>query len=392
MRLSKRWAIAIALVASAVIAFIVTIPFVQRPSGPPCPSNDYNCFTGPKTAGVELVRQWFMRPFSGASGTFGYDPTYEMIRGGDWGGGWHNGFVLIDSNLILAKALDYSNAQKGIVTHVEANLRQWLTNTTFNDPQTGQGATYQGNDRREIMFGKILACVMDTSGQVYYVPGHTLSDPVPITTAIPTTCANPLRSSAMSVLALWIELYYLEGNSADASKNFDVTVSGWTPTPGTGIGGSIGGYFNDQLDGGKCKSSRTLALWVHMVRATGFWNRDSQTRTMAQQVQNQLWANQGSDGGISSSYPTCTGYKATPESSGYALLAYDPRVPSWFSISRGSTSTGQMSPDSQQVMAANRFVPQNLIGDNIAQPLSRLRRLIWTPTANGIIRIVATPT
>jgi len=281
-----------------------------------------------------------MRPFTGVNGTYGYDATYGMIRGGQWSGGWKNGFVLIDSNLIVGTSLDYFNDLAGNPTHIAANVQTWLTNTTFVDPQTGAQGTYQGNDRREILLGHMVACVMDTSGQEYYAPGHALSDPVPITTALPTDCVNNPSNGAMSVLVPAIDLAYLDGDFAQALTMFNSTIGGWTPTAGTGVGSSTGGYFSYQLDGGTCKSSRTLALWIQAARATGYWDIDAQTREVAQEVQNQLWANQGSDGGVSGPYPDCSKYNPVPESSGYTLLAYDPRLPTWFNSGGGALPEG----------------------------------------------------
>ena len=269
-----------------------------------------------------------MSPFNLADEKSGYDPNFGMIRGGYWGGGFQNGFVLIDTQLILAKSLDYFNAQAGVHTDIEGKLRVWL-NSTFVDPSTGMTGTYNGDDRREIMFGTVLNCVNEDSGQVYYVQGHTLSDADPITTALPVACSES-TGGAMNTYALWIELYYLKGDLQTATSMFMNTIGAWTPTPGTGIGGSTGGYFSGSLDQGTCKSSRSLGYWLEMARATGFWNTNSQTKEVALEVMDELWAHQSSDGGILVSYPNCGGAKESGESSGLALIAFDPRVPSWF--------------------------------------------------------------
>lgn len=291
---------------------------------------DYSFFLAPNLARIIALREWFMTPFNASDQKAGYDPVFGMIRGGYWGGGFQNGFVLIDSNLILAKSLDYFNALDGESTDIEGNMMHWLSNTTFVDPTTGQTATYSGNDRREIMFGNLEQCVMDDSGQVFYAPGFTPGDPVQITTALPTSCDSGSTGS-MNIYAIQIELTYLEGNTNLAQQMFEATMSGWTPTSGTGLGGSVGGYFNNSFDGGNCKSSRTLGYWLEMARATGFWSLDAQSKTMAQQVMNELWAHQLPDGSVSVDYPGCgNDNRASPESSGLALVAFDPRVPLWF--------------------------------------------------------------
>jgi hypothetical protein len=261
-------------------------------------SADYEFFIQPNLANVEALREWFMSPMDVANQKAGYDPAFGMIRGGYWGGGFQNGFVLVDTQLILAKSLDYFNSLKGIRTNVEGNLSSWLT-SSFINPSTGAIGTYDGTDRREVLFGKVLGCIEDDSGQVYYVKGHTLSDPIPITTALPTSCTSDSQGG-MNIYAPWIELYYLHGNSQKAQTMFSVTLNAWTPTPGTGIGHATGGYFSDVFDSGpnqgKCKSSRTLGYWLEMARATGYWDLSNQTRTIAEQVMHELWAHQEPDG------------------------------------------------------------------------------------------------
>jgi len=296
-------------------------------------TSDYSYFIAGNLGRIEALREWFMSPFNYADDKAGYDPSYGMIRGGFWGGGFQNGFVLIDSQLIAASTLDYLNAAAGLNTSIVSHMKQWLAGQ-FVDPSTGATSTYNGTDRREIMFGTLLPCVASDSGQVFYVPGHTLSDPVPITTALPTGCTSP-GPSAMTTYSLWIELYYLRGNISTAQGMYQTVLSGWTATPGTGLGGSTGGYFSDLFDSGpdqgKCKSSRALGYFLEMSRATGFWNMSDQSRTISLQASNELWAHQNSDGGIAVNYPGCGNQaKSSPESTGLALLAFDPRVPSWF--------------------------------------------------------------
>ena len=304
-------------------------------------ATDYNYFIASNLARIEALREWFMSPFNFAANKAGYDPSYGMVRGGFWGGGFQNGFVLIDSQLIAASTLDFLNAASGLNTSIYSDMQQWLTGQ-FIDPSTGATGTYNGTDRREIMFGMDLPCVASDSGQVFYVPGHTLTDPVPITTALPTGCTTP-GPSAMPTYSLWIELYYLRGNMSTAEGMYQTVLNGWTATPGTGLGGTTGGYFSDLFDNGpdqgKCKSSRALGYFLEMSRATGFWNMSDQSRTIALETSDELWAHQNSDGGIAVNYPGCGNQtKSSPESTGLALLAFDPRVPAWFGRSVSNAS------------------------------------------------------
>jgi hypothetical protein len=355
-----------AVVISSVSGGVVLYYILSHNSGPPPASenSDYSYFIADNLQRIEALREWFMTPFNLATDKAGYDPSYDMIRGGFWGGGFQDGFVLIDSQLIAASTLDYLNAAAGGNTSIFVNMKQWLAGQ-FVDPATGGSGTYNGTDRREIMFGTILPCVMSDSGQVYYVPGHTLSDPVPIVTALPTGCMSP-APSAMSTYALWIELSYLDGNGTVAQRMYQTVLNGWTPTPSTGIGGSTGGYFSDLFDSGpdqgSCKSSRALGYFLQMSRATGFWNMTGQSRTVTLQAEDELWAHQTSDGGILVNYPGCgSGTKESPESTGLALLAFDPRLPSWFGrpvLNASAEASMIVSSGSAQKTGSTMMLPQ----------------------------------
>ncbi|HYC26705.1 MAG TPA: hypothetical protein VEB67_01630, partial [Nitrososphaerales archaeon] len=221
----------------------------STPPPPPVPGlSDYSFFLAGNLQHLEAAQQWFMSPFNDANNKAGYDSAFGMIRGGFWAGGFQNGFVLIDSQLIAGSTLDYLNSLTGTDTSIVSNMRAWL-NSTFVNPSNGATTAYAGNDRREIMFGKDLSCVMADSGQDYYVVNHTLTDPVPITSAIPTGCTLE-AFGPMDQFALWVELAYLDGNMTQAKSMYQQILSAWTPTPGTGQGGTTGGYFSDVLDSG----------------------------------------------------------------------------------------------------------------------------------------------
>ncbi len=328
--------ISVVVIFSAIGGVVVFYVVSQTPgqsSQTTSTATDYSFFIAGNLQRIESLRLWFMSAPNDATNKAGYDPSYGMIRGGFWAGGFQDGFVLIDSQLIAASTLDFLNGAAGQNTSIYSTMRQWLSGQ-FAYPPSGVTATYNGTDRREIMFGTILPCVSADSGQVYYVPGHTLSDPVPITTALPNGCTTP-TPSGMDKYALWIELYYLEGDVTMSKSMYQTVLNSWTPTSGTGIGGTTGGYFSDVFDNGpdqgNCKSSRALGYFLEMTRATGFWNMSDQSRMVSLQASNELWGHQQPDGGIAVNYPGCGSQsKASPESTGLALLAFDPRVPTWF--------------------------------------------------------------
>jgi hypothetical protein len=342
----------LAMFAGVIVAVILVLSFIvlQSPPTTTIPTSDYPFFVAPNVGRIESVRDWLMQPYNPAiRDSFGYDNATGLIAGGYWPGyspysdGYHNGAVLIDTNLLLGKSLDYLNAQKGIITTIDANTREWLDNSTFVDPANpGINATYQGNDRREILFGKIVPCVYVTASQIWYAPNHTLSDPTPIVTALPTNCSQDTPNS-LELFAPWIDLDYVDGNRSQSLSDFMYTIINWTPVPGTGVAGSIGGHFNSVLDPAEpCSTERVLALWIEAARATGYWNLNSNTRTVAGEVVNELWGLQQPDGGMAASggAPGCKIGQVIPEAGGEAILAFDPRVPSWFgNVSTSATVT-----------------------------------------------------
>jgi len=348
----------IIVVAAIVVASIATISYVLLQTSTTTTTtnsaiSDYSFFVAPNAARIESVREWLMQPYDPNSvDSFGYDNTTGLISGGYWPGygpfsnGYHNGAVLIDTNLLLGKSLDYLNSQKGITTTIDANTRKWLGNSTFINPaKPGTNETYQGNDRREILFGKPVSCVYVTASQIWYAPNHTLSDPTPIVTALPTNCSQDAPNS-LELFAPWIELDYIKGNRTQSMNDFMYTIDNWIPTTGTGVGGSIGGHFNLILDpAAPCSTERVLALWIEAARATGYWNLDSNTRTVAGEVVNELWSLQQSNGGMvaSGGAPGCKVGQVIPESGGEAILAFDPRVPSWFGNGSSTTTVSQPS-------------------------------------------------
>ena len=357
-KIPKRTLIIVAvIIAIAVVASVSYLLLQTATTTVNNATTDNAFFVAPYAARIESVREWLMQPYyPGVAGSFGYDSTTGLISGGYWpgyspfGNGYHSGAVLIDTNLLLGKTLDYLNAQKGITTTIEANTLAWLQNTTFINPANpGINTTYQGNDRREILFGKSLPCVYVTASQIWYAPNHTLSDPSPIVTALPTTCSQDVPNS-LELFAPWIELNYINNDSSQAMSDFMYTIDNWIATPGTGVGGSIGGHFNSILDpAAPCSTERVLALWIEASRATGYWNLDSSTRTVAGEVVNELWSLQQPSGGMAAAggAPGCKIGQVIPESAGEAILAFDPRVPSWF----GTASTTTVSQSSQSIIS-----------------------------------------
>jgi hypothetical protein len=311
---------------------------------------DYAFFVEPNLDRIEKLRQWLMSPFDFSNQKAGYDPNFGMIRGGHWPNSlygsyqptFRDGFVLIDNNILIGESLDYLNSLKGISTNIGQVTRNLLNSTTFIDPVTGATANYQGNDRREVFFGKKVPCIINGFTQIWYMPAGAYngqqvriepplggSDGTPsIVTEFPNNenaqwdaCLATGSSQVqdhMEFLAPAAELAFLNGDGATAQSLFNYATSLWQPSQGSGINGSTGGSFVSPMQT-EDALGRTLFLYIHMARATGYWNVNDSNRTVAQQVVNQAWTLQGPDGDV-----------GTAETAGQAILSHDTRVPAWF--------------------------------------------------------------
>jgi len=293
---------------------------------------------------VEGLRSWLMQPWSEAgSHTYGFDTNYQMVRGGNWPGytdaignsfndGYHPGMVIIDNNFQHGLSLDWFNSQKGISTQVNQTVRNYLNNTQFEDPAVGANPSsenYNGTDRRETFFGKLspsygkLSCIMDTASQIWYVPGHTLSDPDPVVTALPTVCL-PSGPSPMETFGPKMLLEYMQGNIDQTTTDFLGVINSWQP----GTPGQLGAPYDTQF------KTRSLDFTIVVARCcmdstgTYFWQRPDVQPTL-QEIIDTLWAAQLANGSVAATYsPNLVG--SSPESTGEAMIAFDPNLPSRF--------------------------------------------------------------
>jgi hypothetical protein len=314
------------------------------------PNTDASFFIDPYQNQMNRLVDWLNTPWQPAAQGFGFDSTFQLVRGGYWPGyndsglfdsqggrvfpnGYHPGMVLIDSNFILAKTLDFFNQQSGRTPSTVYNTcRNYLGATTFVNPAAGASPdmeAYNGFDRREIFLGKTspfygeINAVYQTASQIWYVPGHTLSSSNPIVTALPTVqVQNP--TTDIEFFAPRILLEYLNDNISQAKSDFLSVINSWQPGCPGQIGAPFGGFY----------TSRCLSFTIAVARSckdvdgTPFWALPG-VQPIVQQIIESLWAIQQPDGGIPTSYYPAAG--ETPESTGEALLAFDPTLPSRFS-------------------------------------------------------------
>jgi hypothetical protein len=306
------------------------------------PDSDYSFFIEPYQSEVSRLVSWLTVPWATTTSGYGYDPNFELIRGGNWPGysnateayqgGYHPGMVLIDSNFLVGMSLDEFTKASSAPTNVYNTCRAYLNETAFLNPGTGVSESYNGTDRREILLGKYspyyvsgkgpVSNVYQTASQIWYVPNHTLSSPDPIVTALPTKPV-PYAPEDMEYFAPWILLEYMQGNVSQAKSDFLSVIDTWEPGCPGQIGSPYGGNY----------TSRSLSFTIVVARScvdtdgTPFWQLPS-VQPVLLQIIDSLWAIQGSDGGIPTSYNPSAG--ETPESTGEALLAFDPSLPARF--------------------------------------------------------------
>ncbi len=320
------------------------------------PTDDFTAWVEPYLTQIDKVRQVLMTPYVLAPNNYGYDPGFGLVRGGNIEPSPAIGvtasnedvIVLIDNNLEGSASLDFWNSYSGVTTTVEANCRGYLAKT-FDEISSNcppfPTTTYNGTDRREAKYGSHSpyyaqlsqpgAKIYQTAGQTDYVQGFeglnaahaSCSNPPTLS----TNMANPLIVSALPVGSAigsggnletdgpWIDLQFEQGSVAAAQAEFTRVVQAWN---GTGFGTTYG------------SATRDLLHFIEAARATGFWRDATITgpqgtaQQVLQQVINVIWQNAGPGGGLSQEPPG--GSYDTPEPNFQALIAFDPRVPTWF--------------------------------------------------------------
>jgi hypothetical protein len=357
-----KWAIAGGILGAAAIygAYDVlenprsdTTSCAAFSSGAILPNSDYAFFIQPYQSEVTRLVDWLTVPWNPNSFSYGFDSNYQLIRGGNWPGytnatdvyqgGYHPGMVIIDSNFLAAMSIDYFTKSTANPTSVYNACRSYLDSTDFINPQqhaSPPAQVYNGMDRREILLGKQsphfvygkgpVDAVYATASQIWYVPGHTLADADPIVTALPT---EPVSNDyVLEFFAPQILLEYMQGNVSQAKSDFMSIIDAWEP----GCPGQIGSPFDGN------RASRSLSYTIIVARScadtdgTPFWQLPGVQPIIGEMMQS-LWAIQESDGGIPTSYDPST--DETPESTGEALLAFDPNLPARFAGVATTTAT-----------------------------------------------------
>ena len=298
-------------------------------------TDDYSFWVEPFKENYSNLVSYIMKPYPDSKRTYGFDSTYGMIRGCNIEGytdaltgvsypsGYNNGFVMIDSNILCGRPLDYWNALNGsFATQIDANCRAWLAKTwvAYDELSNGNYATnsYNNNDRREALFGNNVPYIygFEGVGQHWYMPDHNDSNPPAIITEFPDTTKihEGLIPEPLEYLGPEICLAVIQGNIQGAAQALDAVKSSFS-------NGNFGSVYGQNL-------TRTLNFAIGAARALGkdYWENDEATW---QSIAQEMWSWQGNDGGVPTGYKVNAGGE-TPESCGLALWAFCPDLPNWF--------------------------------------------------------------
>jgi hypothetical protein len=355
----------IALILAATAAYI----FIIVPSRPVTPAEDYDLFVKPylpQLAGIEAVLTKPYKP--GTRENYGYDSSTGVTCGGNIepssaiqvSNGYNNVCVLIDNNLEGGASLDYfarsSSPLVGQSGFTPMNLQIYTNTRNFlSMPFYGIGPcsqpfqvyNYPGNfsllDMREAEYGfagpyasellqpgihiggiGTLTCDNATEdGQIWYLENYDNPDSTMIVTEFPSSTA-PNTTSDLQELSFVIDELYMQCVAGKAS------CSQWQSA-----------YMNGMAQY-PFQAPRDALHFIQVTRATGAWTMANMTyngmsaRTMLEDTIAKIFTPEsaggalGPDGGLSQSWGV--GGDKTPEPNFQAMVAFDPRMPYWFTL------------------------------------------------------------
>lgn len=332
-------------------------------------SQDYDLWVKPylgKLAKIEAILTQSYSPGSWLS--YGYYSSLGLTCGGSVepseaiavANGYNNVCVLFDNNLEGGASLDYfASSQSPLIgqpdfnpmsnLHVYENARHFLSMAFYGIGPCSQPFAvyyYPSNftllDQREAEYGFAdpyasellqpgihigstgsLSCNgYKESGQIWYLEGYDTPSSPMIVTEFPNSIA-PSTTSSLDELSFVIDELYMQ------------CVAGVTPCFEW-----QSAYLN-AMSQYPFAAPRDALHFIQVTRATGAWAIANMTydgmsaETMLNDTIAQIFTPQfsggalGPDGGISQSWGT--GDDESPESNFQAMVAFDPRMPSWFS-------------------------------------------------------------
>ena len=391
---SKKQAISKTISVAALILISVVIPLSTvskiSSSATSTANQDYQLWVQPYLAQLEKVRQVLMTPYTIGNQHYGYDASFGLVRGGNIepspainvNGGYNDVIVAIDNNLEGSASLDYFNSassplvgQPGFVpvnTNIYGNVRALLSKTWIgvggcSSPfvQYNYPSSFSLLDRREAEYGSFgpyfstlikpgnhlggIGNNCGTQGQTWYLPSYdsvptSMSKPL-IVTEFPSS--TPIGSKGnLEELSFYIDETYLQCHAGTASCSL------WQNA-----------YLN-AMSQYPFSAPREALHFIQASRATAAWSMSNMTYNgvsayqMLQNTINKIWTSAvGPDGGLYQNFGG-GGSDKTPEPNFQAMIAFDPRMPSWFgqpaqypgssatSISSTSTKTSETATTS----------------------------------------------
>jgi hypothetical protein len=372
----KRLLIIIAAVIIALIAATSAFVFLFAPSTLSIQAQDYNMWVKPNIAQLAKIEAVLTQPYEpGSRLSYGYDPTFGITCGGNIEAspavnvtnGYNNVCVLIDNNLEGGASLDYFSAsnspvagQAGFVLmnlHVYNSTRQYLSMPFYGIgpcsspfPVYNYPSNFTLVDRHEAEYGFAgpyvsqllqpginiggigsLTCNGTTvSGQIWYLENYDNPASTVIVTELPSS-TPPTTSSDLEQLSFVIDELYMQ---CIAGK---VSCSQWQ------------GAFQNAMSQYPFQAPRQALHFIQVTRATRAWAMSNMSyngvsaKTMLQNTIEKIFTPEssggalGPDGGLSQSWGH--GGDKTPEPNFQAMVAFDPRMPSWFSLTCLNNST-----------------------------------------------------
>lgn len=336
----------------------------------PNSSEDYDLWVKPYLAQLAKIEAILTQSYTpGSQASYGYYSPLGLTCGGSVerstaiavSNGYNDVCVLVDDNLEGGASLDYfAGAQSPLIGEPGFNLMNNLsiyenTRRLLSMPFYGIGPCsqpfevyyYPSNftmlDRREAEYGFAdpyaaelvqpgihiggtgsLTCNgHKESGQIWYLEDYDTPSSPMIVTELPNSTA-PSTTSSLDTLSFLIDEMYMQ------------CVAGVRPCS------DWQGVYLNAMAQYPFAAPRDALHFIQVTRATGAWAMSNLTyngmsaETMLNDTIAQIFTPQsaggalGPDGGISQSWGT--GNDETPEPNFQAMVAFDPRMPSWFTL------------------------------------------------------------
>jgi hypothetical protein len=332
-------------------------------------SQDYDLWVKPYLAQLARIETVLTQPYTpGSKDSYGYDPNIGLVCGGNVEpsaaigvqNGYNNVCVLIDNNLEGGASLDYFASSSSVLVGQpdfnQENLQIYTdTRNYLLTPFYGVGPctspfpvyNYPSNftllDRREAEYGFAgpyaseliqpgihvggigkLSCNGSTEdGQIWYLESYDNSSGPMLVAELPSS-TPPSTSSDLEELSFVIDELYMQCIAGT------VSCSQWQTA------------YQNAMSQYPFQAPRDALHFIQVTRATGAWAMSNMSyngvsaESMLQNTISRIFTPEssggalGPDGGLSQTWGS--GSDETPEPNMQAMIAFDPRMPYWFTV------------------------------------------------------------